>query len=125
MSLFGKKLLLKELTKGVHKKEHLPRYLDIASSQMKYMGYRRSFLSAFRKCGLLDISGTFGEIGKNNIPTLILRGSEDTYVPRSSMDKLRYLIPHAEFQEVAGAGHSPHFEKPSEVNSIILEFLHQ
>jgi pimeloyl-ACP methyl ester carboxylesterase len=44
-------------------------------------------------------------------------------VPFRHSEKLRKAIPNIEFHAIENCGHIPHFEKPEEVNPILLEFL--
>jgi pimeloyl-ACP methyl ester carboxylesterase len=70
-----------------------------------------------------DFSSTYREIGTLGLPTLLLWGRDDKTVPFEHNDDLRTAIPQAEFHVVDNCGHIPHYEKPDEVNPILLEFL--
>ncbi|XAH21375.1 alpha/beta hydrolase [Xylophilus sp. GW821-FHT01B05] len=56
-------------------------------------------------------------------PTLLLVGSEDPIVPVSVMREVAERVSESELAVVAQAGHSAYFEKPEEVNRLILEFI--
>ena len=56
-------------------------------------------------------------------PTLLLVGSEDPIVPVSVMREVADRIEGCELAVVPQAGHSAYFEKPQEVNSLMLGFL--
>jgi pimeloyl-ACP methyl ester carboxylesterase len=47
-----------------------------------------------------------------DIPTLVLRGSEDRIVRQENHLAYRDLIPGAKLEVIAGAGHHPHIEEP-------------
>ena len=56
-------------------------------------------------------------------PTLLIVGEHDVIAPPALMKMFQSYIPHARLAEVAGAGHSVYFEKPTEFNRLVLEFF--
>ena len=58
-----------------------------------------------------------------DIPTLLLWGKDDRTVPFEHNADIRAAIPQAEFHAIEHCGHIPHYEKPDEVNPILMEFL--
>jgi 3-oxoadipate enol-lactonase len=56
-------------------------------------------------------------------PTPLLVGSEDPIVPDSVMREVAERVGESELAVVAQAGHSAYFEKPEEVNRLILDFI--
>ena len=56
-------------------------------------------------------------------PTLLLVGSEDPIVPVSVMREVQELVRGSELAVVDQAGHSAYFEKPEEVNRLVLDFI--
>jgi pimeloyl-ACP methyl ester carboxylesterase len=56
-------------------------------------------------------------------PTLLLVGSEDPIVPVEVMREVAGLVPDSEVVVVPDAGHSTYFEKPSEFNAHVLDFI--
>lgn len=56
-------------------------------------------------------------------PTLLLVGSEDPIVPVGVMREVQELVRGSELAVVDQAGHSAYFEKPQEVNRVVLNFL--
>lgn len=63
------------------------------------------------------------ELSKLGIPILFVVGDEDPIVPPALVRELSALIAGSSVVEIAGAGHSPFFERPSEFNKAVLEFL--
>lgn len=59
------------------------------------------------------------------IPLLFLTGEGDILIPPELVERVARLIPHAQFVQIPGTGHSPYFEKPEEFNRIVLNFLRQ
>lgn len=56
-------------------------------------------------------------------PTLLLVGSEDPIVPVSVMREVAGLVRGSELAVIDDAGHSAYFEKPDEVNRLVLDFI--
>lgn len=56
-------------------------------------------------------------------PTLLLVGSEDPIVPVSVMRDVAKRLMESELAVVPQAGHSAYFEKPEEVNRLIIDFI--
>ena len=56
-------------------------------------------------------------------PTLLLVGSEDPIVPASVMHEVSALVSESEVVVIEQAGHSAYFEKPSEFNRHVLDFI--
>lgn len=91
--------------------------------QMQYRGFGRAILSTVRN----NMLGSFVDVYKNlsvtKTPVLLFWGRHDGTVPFEHSRDLRALIPQAEFHVIEDCGHIPHYEKPDEVNPILLEFL--
>jgi len=91
--------------------------------QMQYKGFRRAILSTVRH-GMLDsFLAAYERLGKMNKPVLLFWGRNDPTVPFQHSEPLRKAIPNIEFHAIEDCGHTPHYEKPEEVNPILLEFL--
>lgn len=58
-----------------------------------------------------------------SVPTLIVRGAEDSLIPRAEAEALGELLPAAEVVELAGAGHLPPLETPVEFTSVLRSWL--
>jgi pimeloyl-ACP methyl ester carboxylesterase len=56
-------------------------------------------------------------------PALLVWGADDRMVPRAHAEAYRDGIKDAQLRIVAGAGHSPHAEKPHETAALIRDFL--
>lgn len=56
-------------------------------------------------------------------PTLFLVGSEDPIIPVDVMREASRLVPDSEVLVVQDAGHSAYFEKPSDFNCHVLDFI--
>jgi pimeloyl-ACP methyl ester carboxylesterase len=54
---------------------------------------------------------------------MLLWGRNDMTVPFEHSLDLRAALPNVEFHAIDDCGHIPHYEKPAEVNPILLKFL--
>jgi pimeloyl-ACP methyl ester carboxylesterase len=58
-----------------------------------------------------------------DVPTLIVRGEQDTLIPADEADALAGLMPKAEVVVLAGAGHLPSLEVPEEFTGAVARWL--
>lgn len=56
---------------------------------------------------------------------LFLTGGQSTYLTPDGHDAVKSLFPHAKFEQIAGAGHWLHAEKPREFEAACRDFLAQ
>jgi len=92
-------------------------------AQMRYRGFRRGILSTIRN-GMLDsFLEIYERVGKMDKPVLLFWGRNDPTVPFKHSDDLRAAMPNLELHVIENCGHIPHYEKPEEVNPILLDFL--
>jgi pimeloyl-ACP methyl ester carboxylesterase len=91
--------------------------------QLQYKGFKRAILSTVRNHMLDPFLDSYERVGKMNKPVLLFWGREDPTVPFQHSEPLRKAIPAVEFYAIEHCGHTPHYEKPEEVNPLLLEFL--
>jgi pimeloyl-ACP methyl ester carboxylesterase len=58
-----------------------------------------------------------------DVPTLVVRGEQDTLIPQDEAEALATLMPKAEVVVLAGAGHLPPLEVPDEFTGAIARWL--
>jgi pimeloyl-ACP methyl ester carboxylesterase len=98
-------------------------FQDRYRQQMRYRGFLRALLSTLRSGMLGDFSAFYRQVGERGLPVLILWGREDTTVPYAHALELQRLIPQAHRVTIEQCGHIPHYEKPEQVNPILIQFL--
>jgi pimeloyl-ACP methyl ester carboxylesterase len=91
--------------------------------QMQYKGFKRAILSTIRNRMLESFYETYERVGLLKKPTLLLWGRQDKTVPFNNSKILCKAIPQAEFHAFDNCGHLPHYEKPEEVNNLLIKFL--
>lgn len=121
--LFGSGSLVKGIAADLFTPELVEEFQAKYKIQMRYQGFKRAILSTMR-CGMLDsFIETYKRVGKLNIPTLLFWGRQDATVPFEHSADILNAMPHTEFHVFENCGHIPHYERPGEVNKILLEFL--
>jgi pimeloyl-ACP methyl ester carboxylesterase len=123
LGLISDDFLLKRIAKDFFDPALIAEVVERYRPFMKFKGFKRALLSTVRSGMLGDFSATYRRVGEQHKPTLLFWGRDDTTVPFAHSDVLRAAIPHLEFHAIDGAGHIPHYEKPAEVNPILLNFL--
>lgn len=102
-------------------KDFIPSYLP----QFRYRGVERAVLATIRSIPSWPLKRTFEELGRSGLRTLLFWGRMDATLPFEQSARLLSHVPQAEFRSIEGAGHVPQWEKASEVNEAIAEFLLQ
>jgi pimeloyl-ACP methyl ester carboxylesterase len=124
ISMWGRGIVLKSLTRGLHRRELAGEYIALVSEQMQHRGYLRAFLSTLRHCAYRDSTKEYQAVGELGISVLLISGSEDTTIPVSARNKIVSLIPDLEHREIKGAGHIPMLEAPEAVRTLLLDFIY-
>ncbi|MCB9113099.1 MAG: alpha/beta hydrolase [Anaerolineales bacterium] len=123
LGLFGTGSMVKGIASDLFTPELVEQFQEKYKVQMQYQGFKRAILSTMRNGMLGSFIETYKRVGGMHKPTLLFWGRQDTTVPFEHSDNLRQAISHAEFHVFEDCGHIPHYERPSEVNRILLEFL--
>jgi 3-oxoadipate enol-lactonase len=66
---------------------------------------------------------THAEVDATGVPVLVLAGSDDPIFPAPLLRQSAGRLARAGFVEIAGAGHSPYFERAPAWNDAVLAFL--
>lgn len=123
IGLFGSGSMIKGIASDLFTPELVQEFQEKYKVQMKYQGFKRAILSTMRN-GMLDsFIETYKRVGKLNKPTLLFWGKQDATVPFEHSNDIRAAMPNVEFHTFENCGHIPHYERASEVNGILLEFL--
>ncbi|MFN3492547.1 MAG: alpha/beta fold hydrolase, partial [Anaerolineales bacterium] len=123
LGLFGSESMVKSIADDLFTPELVNQFQKKYKTQMQYHGFKRAILSTMRNNMLDSFLEVYEQIGKLNKPTLLFWGRQDATVPFDHSELILKAIPRAEFHVIENCGHIPHYEKPDEVNPILLEFL--
>lgn len=123
LGLFGSGSMVKSIASDLFTPALVEQFQSKYSIQMGYHGFKRAILSTMRNNMLGSFLEVYEQIGKLQKPTLLFWGRQDATVPFEHSEIILQAIPHAEIHVVEDCGHIPHYEKPHDVNPILLEFL--
>lgn len=121
--LFGSRQMARSVKSDFYDPVNIKAFVNQYMVQMKYKGFMRAILSTVRNGMLGDFSSTFREVGNLGTPTMLLWGRDDKTVPFTYSGDILAAIPQADFYAFDQCGHLPHYEKPDEVNPLLMEFL--
>jgi len=74
--------------------------------------------------GLLEDDSS-GELDKIKVPTLVIWGDHDAFLPLSDQEILKEAIPGSQFVVYPGAGHAFYWEDPARVASDLVAFIEE
>jgi len=123
LALFGNISMIKGIAKDMLTPQLIAAFQERYKVQMQYKGFKRAILSSMRNQMLESFIDEYGRVGKLGKPTLLFWGKQDKTVPFEDSMLLRQAIPTVKFHAIENCGHLPHYERPDEVNPILLEFL--
>ena len=106
-----------------YRPERFPYWPDMYRVQMRYKGFRRALLSTMRDFSGRDVRGDYTRAGQGGRPVLLIWGEADQTISAKTIERIRNVIPQAEFHSVKEAAHLPHYERPDIVNPILIDFL--
>ena len=123
LSLAGRGTLVRNIASDFFDPALVEHFQAQYKIQMQYKGFRRAILSTIRNNMLGAFIDVYKRLGKMNKEVLLFWGRNDTTVPFEHSDALCAALPNVRFHVIENCGHIPHYEKPDEVNPILLEFL--
>ena len=123
IGLLGSEGMVKNIASDFFDRTFVEQFQSRYIVQLHYKGFKRAILSTIRNHMLDSFIDYYQRVGKMDKPVLLFWGRDDTTVPFNHSDKLRKAIPNLEFHAIENCGHIPHYEKPEEVNPILLRFL--
>jgi 2-hydroxymuconate-semialdehyde hydrolase len=103
-----------------------PSFLDEADLQEYVEPWLPDPAAFFRAARGLDGRGLIGreeELAALDIPTLVLWGEEDAFIPLEWADRLGELLPDCTTALLPGCGHFVNEDAPRTVGPLIFEFL--
>jgi pimeloyl-ACP methyl ester carboxylesterase len=90
------------------------------STANDYAGTSEVKKEIFKKISRQDLTHLLPKI---NVPTLVVWGTQDAYMPLASGRKIATLIPGAKLEVIEGGKHGLHIQQPENFLKIIKEFL--
>ena len=104
-------------------REFAQHYSARFEEQTTYEGFQASILSMLRSDALTDYRDSFAAVGKQNRRVLLIWGKNDTEITEDMIRSARALLPQAEFHAIENAGHGIVFQKPEQIQELMIGFL--
>lgn len=123
ISLFRSDGIFRNIASALLDRELVGHFQVRYITSMQFKGFKRGILSSIRNGMLESFLNTYERVGKMDKPVLLFWGRNDPTVPFKHSDVLRTAMPNVEFHVIEDCGHIPHYQKPEEVNPILLDFL--
>jgi non-heme chloroperoxidase len=73
--------------------------------------------------GFLKTPDFTSELTEVSVPVLLMWGDHDSYALRAAQDRLREVMPKAQFIAYEGSGHAFHWEDPEQFTKDLVPFL--
>jgi pimeloyl-ACP methyl ester carboxylesterase len=125
-SLAGSRRIEQMLSRDFYDPKLVEKFIELYRPPMRYKGFKRAILSTIRSGMLEGGVEVYTQLGKmKDQPVLLFWGEDDRTVPFEFSKTLLECVPQVEFHPISGTGHVPHYEKNTEVNPILIEFLNR
>ena len=95
----------------------------LEQSYKRAMGFERGGASRAAIAVVVHRTDITGKLGRIQVPTLVMCGSEDASQPPSESEKIAKGIPGAELVILEGLGHMSALEDPEAVNARLVPFV--
>ena len=100
--------------------ESLRRHMRQDEAGRFYWPWDPQFLGGLDVAPLASLESKISDL---KLPTLVMRGRESKVVTEAEMERLRGLMPQAEFVDIEAAGHLIANERADVFNATLVEFL--
>ena len=124
MKVFGDKSAT-DPSKVLASTNKIPELTEKLKQQIRFKGKKRAILANMRGDALENNTDYYEKVRDQNRPILLTWGNKDKSISGESMKRLRELIPSIEYHKLTDVGHLAHYERPEEINPILIEFLKQ
>ena len=98
-------------------------YNKLFREQFVFEGSERAVLSMVRSDALGDYRSSYEAVGKQNKKVMLIWGTVDKDISLEMMDEVRTFIPHVQFHDLDGVGHSLNIEATEKFNEFLIDFL--
>jgi len=125
LSLISTERIIQRAATDFFDPEHAKLFQNQYRSQMQYRGFKRAILSTLRNKTVDGFPEVYQRLGKLGMPVLLIWGRNDRTLPLEQSCDILSAVPRAELHIIENCGHIPHYEKPEQVNSILVNFLNK
>ncbi len=89
----------------------------------KIKGTTEALLKILRKDFFNTLENDIRELGRLDIPTLIIWGKDDMSLPLHCGEEIHHLIPHSRLEVLENAAHLANFDRADAFNELVIRFL--
>ena len=125
LSLISTERIIQRAATDFFDPEHAKLFQNQYRSQMQYRGFKRAILSTLRNKTVDGFPEVYQRLGKLGMPVLLIWGRNDRTLPLEQSCDILSAVPRAELHIIENCGHIPHYEKPEQVNSLLVNFLNK
>jgi pimeloyl-ACP methyl ester carboxylesterase len=98
-------------------------YYEGFTGSQKVRGSTEALLSILRKDFFHTLSDQIRDLGKLNIPTLLIWGREDRILPLRCAEQMHRWLPGSALEVIDRAGHLANFDEPEVFDRLVIDFL--
>lgn len=125
ISIMGRRALIAHYRNYFWNQQDVADAVSSYKSQFKFRGFKRALLSTVRNMPMNDYEEGYSALGRSDMSVLLIWGEKDVTFPFSNFQAAQRLINPKRAEAIKEAGHKPQYEKPNQVNKILIEYLGQ
>ena len=108
----------------IHNKEVITQsYFENVTRFHKIKGTNEASLTILRRDFFDKLSDEIHQLGKMDVPIMIVWGREDSGIPLDRGEKMHRILEGSRLEIIDDAGHVPNSERPEVFNQLALSFL--
>ena len=108
----------------IHNKEVITQsYFENVTRFHKIKGTNEASLTILRRDFFDKLSDEIHQLGKMDVPIMIVWGREDRGIPLDRGEKMHRILEGSRLEIIDDAGHVPNSERPEVFNQLALSFL--
>ena len=123
MEMIGKDVMTGEIRSAIKKGFVSQKMMDLFNDQFQYRGYLPALLTTTINYSMENTRAAYERVGKKNIPTMLIWGTEDQSVPYDCAKKALNAIPHGKLHTLQNIDHSIAYSKPGFINPLLIRFF--
>ena len=123
MTVYWQPRAIDQQMKEFYRPEAFPEYREELEKMVPYRGYKDSNYSTWIHTLTHSMEPAMEQIGKQDIPVVLVLGAHDPYMDINETKIYHELIPQLEIHIFNKAGHVVNFEMAEAVNNLMLKFF--
>lgn len=108
---------------GFFRPQDAKEYVSVIAPQMDLPGFNAATVAYLRYFPLDNATAVYTDLVATVMPKLGVWGEVDQVISLECQTALQTLVPSLQAHTIAESGHALHYEKPTEFNALLLQFL--